>query len=85
MVTMKTNLIAIGNSRGIRIPKPLIEQCGLADEVELDVRDKSIVIHSPRKPREGWDKAFAQMARLKDDTLQDRDVKPSRWDSEDWE
>jgi antitoxin MazE len=82
---MKTNLIAIGNSRGIRIPKPLIEQCGLADEVEIDVRDKSIVIYSPRKSRDGWDKAFAQMARLKDDTLRDGSDKPSRWDSEEWE
>jgi len=82
---MKTTLIAIGNSRGIRIPKPLIEQCGLADEVELDVRDNSIVIHSPRKPREGWSKAFTQMARLKDDRLLDRESSPSRWDSEEWE
>lgn len=82
---MKTTLIAIGNSRGIRIPKPLIEQCGLNDEVELDVRDKSIIIHSTRTARAGWDKAFAQMARLKDDTLIQGDSKPSRWDSEEWE
>jgi antitoxin MazE len=82
---MKTTLIAIGNSRGIRIPKPLIEQCGFNDEVELDVRDKSIVIHSPRKVRGGWDKAFMQMARLNDDTLIQRDSKQSRWDSEEWE
>ena len=82
---MKTTLIAIGNSRGIRIPKPLIEQCGLNDEVELDVRDNSIIIHSPRTARAGWNKAFAQMARLKDDTLIQNDSKPSRWDSEEWE
>ena len=42
---MKTTLIAIGNSRGIRIPKPLIEQCGFHNESELDVRDKSIIFH----------------------------------------
>lgn len=82
---MKATLIAIGNSRGIRIPKPLIEQCGLKDEVELDVRDNSIIIHSPRTARTGWDKAFAQMTRLKDDTLIQGDSKPSPWDSEEWE
>jgi antitoxin MazE len=82
---MKTALIAIGNSRGIRIPKPLIEQCGLADEVELEVRDKSIVLQASRVPRSGWDKAFAQMARLNDDTLSSLDSVPSRWDKEEWE
>ncbi|MCO5067108.1 MAG: AbrB/MazE/SpoVT family DNA-binding domain-containing protein [Kiritimatiellae bacterium] len=82
---MKTRLIAVGNSRGVRIPKPLIQQCGLTDEVELVVQDNSIVIHSPRKPREGWGAAFAQMAQLKDDRLLDPDSPPSRWDAEEWE
>jgi antitoxin MazE len=82
---MKTALIAIGNSRGIRIPKPLIEQCGLRDEVELDVRNNAIIIQSQKAPRSGWDKAFAQMTRLKDDSLLHVDSKPSRWDVEEWE
>ncbi|MDZ4741817.1 MAG: AbrB/MazE/SpoVT family DNA-binding domain-containing protein [Verrucomicrobiota bacterium] len=56
---MKTALIAIGNSRGIRIPKPLIEQCGLSDDVELNVRDNAIIIQSSKAPRSDWDKAFA--------------------------
>jgi len=82
---MKTTLISIGNSRGIRIPKPLIEQCGFHDEVELDVRDKSIIIHSPKATRAGWDKAFKQMTRLKDDVLIQGETMPTRWDSEEWE
>ncbi len=61
---MKTSLIAIGNSRGIRIPKTLIEQCGLQNVVELDVRDNAIIIHSLKAARLGWDKAFARMNRL---------------------
>ena len=82
---MTTSLIAIGNSRGIRIPKPLIEQCGLLNEVEMEVRDDAIVLRSPRSPRAGWDKAFAQMARLGDDALLHSDPRPSKWDEEEWE
>lgn len=82
---MKISLIAIGNSRGIRIPKPLIEQCGLQNEVELDVRDNVIMIHSINPSRLGWDKAFAQMTRLGDDAMLQIDSKASKWDAEEWE
>ena len=82
---MKTTLIPIGNSRGVRIPKPLIEQCGLGDDIELDVRDRSIIIHAPRRARAGWDKAFAQMPRLKDDVLVDAAPISVKWDDEEWQ
>ena len=82
---MKTSLIAIGNSRGIRIPKPLIEQYGLQNEVELDVRDNAIIIRSINPSRLGWDEAFAQMNRLGDDTMLLDDSKASKWDAEEWE
>lgn len=82
---MKTSLIAIGNSRGVRIPKPLIEQCGLADEVEMVVRDATILIHAPRQTRSGWAEAFAQMARAGDDALLDPQAISNRWDAEDWQ
>ena len=68
---MKTALIPIGNSRGVRIPKPFIEQCGLTEQVEMDVRNCMIRIHAPRQPRAGWADAFEQMAREGDDTLLD--------------
>ena len=55
---MKTNIVAIGNSQGIRIPKILLEQSKLSGEVELEVRGESIVIKPARKPREGWDEMF---------------------------
>ena len=66
---MKASIIKIGNSRGIRIPKPVFEQCGFKDEVELAVLDKELVIRSPRKPREGWDVAFKAMTDNGDDVL----------------
>ena len=55
---MKTNIVTIGNSQGIRIPKILLEQSRLTKEVELEVRGESIVISPARKPREGWSEMF---------------------------
>ena len=80
---MKTSLVAIGNSRGIRIPKPIIEQCGFGEEVELDVRNKEIVVRPLSNSRQGWEQAFAQMARLKDDALVDESVETD-FDTEEW-
>jgi len=82
---MKTTLIPIGNSRGIRIPKPFIEQCGLEKQVEIDVRDSMILIRAPRQPRAGWDDAFARMAQAGDDKLMDASLTSNRWDKEEWE
>ena len=55
---MRTQLVRIGNSRGVRIPKPLIEQCGLRDTVELRVENDRLVISPERRPRQGWGEAF---------------------------
>jgi antitoxin MazE len=82
---MKTTLISIGNSRGVRIPKPFIQQCGLTDQVEMDVQDCTILIHSPRQPRAAWGVAFARMARAGDDKLLDGQPTSTRWDEEDWQ
>jgi antitoxin MazE len=57
---MKTQIVTIGNSQGVRIPKILLEQSKLSGEVELEVRGESIVILPTRKPRENWDEAFRQ-------------------------
>jgi antitoxin MazE len=82
---MKTTLVPIGNSRGVRIPKPFIEQCGLTEEIEMDVRDRTIVLHAPRQPRAGWSQAFKEMARLGDDALLDPSFPATRWDVEEWQ
>lgn len=82
---MKTTLVSIGNSRGVRIPKPLIEQCGLTGRVELDIRDRMILIYSPRHARAGWGKAFQQMAQCGDDKLLDPQPISQRWDEEEWQ
>jgi antitoxin MazE len=54
---MKTKLVRIGNSRGVRIPKPLLEQVGLEEEVELQVVQAGILIRGIDVPRAGWAEA----------------------------
>jgi antitoxin MazE len=83
---MKTRIVRIGNSRGIRIPKLLLEQTGLQGEVEILVENDSLVIRPIKPPREGWAEAFQEMARRGEDKLLDADM-PSltSWDEEEWE
>lgn len=51
---MRANIIRIGNSQGIRIPKVLLKQSHLGTEVELEVEDGKIIIHPALRPRQGW-------------------------------
>ena len=83
---MKARIVRIGNSQGIRIPKPLLEQISLRGEVEITVRDNSLIIQPATKPRAGWTAAFQEMAKHGDDALLDGDV-PSltTWDEDEWE
>jgi antitoxin MazE len=84
--TMRTRIIRIGNSQGIRIPKPLLEDSGIGEEVELKVEDNRIIISDARKPRQGWEEAFRLMAERGDDKMLDDDsFHHSSWDEEEWE
>jgi len=66
---MKTALVRIGNSRGIRIPKPIIEQCRLGDTVELRIQDDSLIISSQHKPRQGWEEALRRAIPVTEDEI----------------
>lgn len=81
---MKTRLIRIGNSRGIRLPKPLIAQAGLTDEVELSIRDGAIVIERASSPRAGWARAAKEMHGHNEDFLLDPPA-ASHFDENEWE
>lgn len=81
---MKTRLVRIGNSKGIRIPKALIDQSGLQDEVEITLKGNSLVIRPASNPREGWAEAFEEMARRGDDTLLDDEV-ANEFDRTEWQ
>jgi len=80
---MKTKLIAIGNSKGVRIPRAFIKLCGLTREIEIDIRDRTIIISPPQGPRAGWKQAFERMARQGDDSL--IDPAATAWEDEDWQ
>jgi antitoxin MazE len=85
-VVMKASLVRIGNSRGIRLPKPVIEQCGFEQEVEMLVQDHQLVIRSSTHPRTGWASAFAQMSEFGEDKLLDRVADTgTAWEAEEWE
>jgi antitoxin MazE len=67
---MKLRLVAIGNSRGLRIPKAILEQCRLENEVELEIEGDRLVIKPvKRSPRKGWDEAFKKMGTAREDRL----------------
>lgn len=80
---MKTRLVRIGNSRGIRLPKPLIEEAGLTDDVEVRVRGGALVILSAVRPRSGWADAAKRMRQRGEDGLLDAPT-PTRFDREEW-
>jgi antitoxin MazE len=82
---MKARIVKIGNSRGIRIPKPLIAQAGLKGEVEINVEENRLVISPAERPRADWAEAFRGMAGKGDDVLLDGDLFGNRWDEEEWE
>ena len=82
----KTRIIKIGNSQGVRIPKVLLEQTNLSEEVELEAQNGRIIIRSAAHPRQGWGKAFQSMAEHGDDRLLDADLTGrTRWDQSEWQ
>ena len=81
---MKIELVRIGNSRGIRIPKPLIEQCGFGDTVELRVEQGRLVIEPDRPLRQGWKEAFAATKSSVDDALILENLSSNDFDAAEW-
>jgi antitoxin MazE len=83
---MKAKLIKVGNSRGVRLPKAVIDQVGLKDDIELEVQGETIVIRRAGHPRAGWEEACRLMAERGDDALIGGDSWPAtRFDEEEWE
>jgi antitoxin MazE len=81
---MKAEIVTIGNSKVMKIPEGIVKKLNLEDEVELEIKQDSVVIKPiKRKVREGWDKAFTLMHERKDDTLVIDETIES--DFEDWQ
>lgn len=82
---MKAEIIRIGNSHGVRIPKPILEQCGLKGVIRMDVRDNVLVLAPEEDPRAGWSEAFEAMVKKGDDTPLLPEDQASEWDQEEWQ
>ena len=60
----------MGNSQGVLIPKPILAQLGLEDEVEMEVENDAIVLRKPqKKARQGWADASKALSQAGDDEL----------------
>jgi len=81
---MKALIIKIGNSQGVRIPKPILEQCGFNKEVELEVINQKLIVKAAKSPRKNWEASFKKMAENKDDQLLYSSIS-TEWENEDWE
>lgn len=83
---MKTNLIQIGNSRGIRIPKSLIEQFQLQDEIEIIASDKGLLIKPSAQPRSAWENLFKSSPELAEKKNENPSWKSfaNKFDKEEW-
>jgi antitoxin MazE len=80
----KTRIVRIGNSRGIRIPKMLLDEADLPDEVELHAQPGRLVVQAARLPRTGWAAAAKRMRARADDRLLDAPTS-TQFDREEWE
>ncbi len=83
MDSIRTRFVAIGNSRGLRVPKVIIEQLGLGGEVDLTVEKGRLVVQAAQQSRDGWDEAFKAMSKQGDDALMDP-PQSTRWDKDEW-
>ena len=81
---MKTELVSIGNSRGIRIPKPIIEQCGFGKTVEMRVERDRLIITPDGAPRQGWAEAFRAAGSADNDELLLDSLPPAAFDRDEW-
>ena len=81
---MKAQIIQIGNSQGIRIPKVLLEESRISGDVEVELHADGILIRNAQRPRTGWDAAFKAMAENEDDEL-DHSVAATDFEKKEWQ
>lgn len=82
---MKTNIVRIGNSQGIRIPKPVLKQCNLSGQVELLVKNGQLVVINSTGTRNNWSQKFESGVndRMENNLLGDHSL--SKWENEEWQ
>jgi antitoxin MazE len=83
---MRARIVKIGNSQGIRIPKPLLEQLNINEDVDIEIENNQIIIRPVARPRAGWDAAFQKMAENGDDVLiGGEQALTHAWDETEWQ
>jgi antitoxin MazE len=83
---VRARIVKIGNSKGVRIPKPLLEQLKISEDVDIEIEDNQIIIRPVSDPRAGWDEAFQKMAANGDDDLLEGEaIIIQHWDETEWQ
>jgi antitoxin MazE len=82
-VATKTHIVRIGNSRGIRIPKTLLDEADLPEEVELHAQPGRLIVQAAHRPRSGWASAAKRMRTRGDDAVLD-DSTATKFDRAEW-
>lgn len=82
---IKTRLVKIGNSHGVRIPKVVRDQVGLTDVIELEVQGAQLIVRPISAPRAAWAEQFQRMAEAHDDAPLDSEHPQTIWDDTEWE
>ena len=81
LFVMRLAVVSIGNSKGIRIPKTVLDKYQISNSVDMEMREDGLVLRPIRKPREGWEESFKKMHENGDDRL----LIPDVFDDEAWE
>jgi antitoxin MazE len=82
---IKSKIVRIGNSQGVRIPHFLLQQLHLANEVEMSIQDDQLIIRAARKPRQDWDARFSRVLPAEEDSPEEEKFPQlSDWDGTGW-
>jgi len=82
-MAVKTRIVRIGNSQGIRVPKPLLDQAQLPEEVELYAEPGRIIVRAALGPRNGWAEAARAMRARGEDKMLEAPT-PTKFEAEEW-
>jgi antitoxin MazE len=81
---IKSKIVRIGNSQGVRIPHFLLQQLRLKNEVEMSVQGDQLVIRAARKPRQGWETKFANSLQPEGEAAETTIPQLTDWDGTEW-
>ncbi len=82
---IRTRLVKIGNSHGVRIPKVVLEQLQLTSAIELEIQNGQLIVRPCKVVRADWAAQFQRMAQQADDQLLDSASAITQWEETEWE